>query len=109
MFCQQSKSFTVISLLLAITCFNSAYAAKTQIIDIKAQYLLLDEKKGISKYKGRVLFKKDSLTIKADTVTLYYKNKKLSKALITGSPADVRHKPDNEEPVHSQTGFRRPG
>lgn len=83
---------------------NPVYAAKQkqQIINIKSQYLLLDEKKGISKYKGNVLFTKDTLTIKADTVTLYFKNEKLIKALITGSPADVQHAPDNEPKVHSQ-------
>ena len=78
------------------------HAEKKQVLDIKAQYLLLDEKKGISKYKGNVLFTKGTLVIKADTVTLFYKNKKLTKAFITGSPADLQHQPSNEEKVHSQ-------
>ena len=81
---------------------SSSFAATQQILDIKAQYLLLNEKSGISKYTGNVLLSKDSLIIKADTVTLYYKNKELFKALITGSPADVHHQPDNEGKVHSQ-------
>jgi len=82
---------------------SSIYAAsQTQIIDIKAHSLLLDEKKGISKYEGQVLFTKGTLIIKADTVTLYYDGNTLTKALITGSPADVQHQPDNEAKVHSQ-------
>ncbi len=101
MFCLQNNFFSLFALLIII--FSSpAYAGKQQVIDIKAQYLLLDEGKGISKYKGNVLFTKDTLIIKADTVTLYYKDKKLTKAFITGSPADVQHQPDNEAKVHSQ-------
>lgn len=77
-------------------------ASKQQPIDIKAQYILFDENKGISLYKGKVLFTKGTLTIKADAITLYYKDEELTKALITGSPADVKHRPDNEAKVHSQ-------
>ena len=101
MFCLQNK-FLVLFALLIIISSSPTYAANQQVIDIKAQYLLLDENKGISKYKGKVLFTKDTLIIKADTVTLYYKDNKLTKAFITGSPADVQHQPDNEAKVHSQ-------
>lgn len=73
-----------------------------QIIDIKAQYLLHDEKRGVSQYKGKVIFTKGTLTIKAEVITLHFKEEKLSKAVITGSPADVQHQPENEEKVHSQ-------
>jgi LPS export ABC transporter protein LptC/lipopolysaccharide transport protein LptA len=75
---------------------------KPQMLDIQAQYLLLDEKKGVSIYKGNVIFKKGTLNIKADSITLYFENEKLTKALITGSPADVQHQPDNEAKVHAQ-------
>lgn len=102
MFCLQNKFSCLFTLILIIIYSSPTYAAKQQVIDIKAQYLLLDENKGISKYKGNVLFSKGTLTIKADTVTLYYKNKKLTRAYITGFPADVRHQPDNEAKVHSQ-------
>jgi len=71
-------------------------------IEIKAQYLLIDEANGISKYTGNVLFTKGTLIIKADVVTLYSDGEKLTKAVITGSPADVQHQPVNEEKVHSQ-------
>lgn len=97
----------MIPLILITLSLNIAHAANktkpaTQTIDIKAQYLLLDEKQGISKYKGNVFFKKGTLTIKADSITLYYDGKQISKALIYGSPADVQHYPDNEAKVHSQ-------
>ena len=104
MFCLQNKFLSLFVLLIIIPS-SPTYADKQQVIDIKAQYLLLDENKGISKYKGNVLFTKDTLTIKADTVTLYYKDKILTKAFITGSPADVNHQPDNEAKVHSQANI----
>lgn len=115
MFCLQSKfillrvlhcgllSFiSLLGCIILISFMAPVHAATPQIVDIKANYLLLDENKGISKYKGQVLFTKGTLKIKADTVTLFYDGEKLTKALITGSPADVHHEPDNEDKVHSQ-------
>lgn len=101
MFCLRNKFLILVSVLLLIAGIFPVQAEQ-QTIDIKAQYLLLDEKKGISKYRGNVFFKKGTLSIKADTVTLFYNNKELTKALIVGSPADVLHYPDNEAKVHSQ-------
>ena len=102
----QNKKLTLI-LLLVIFNANSVHATKKskaiqEPIDIKAQYLLLDENKGISKYKGKVLFTQGTLIIKADAITLYHDGEKLIKALIIGSPADIKHQPENEEKVHSQ-------
>ncbi|GMR16530.1 MAG: hypothetical protein BMS9Abin31_0871 [Gammaproteobacteria bacterium] len=109
MFCLQNKIFYLLSLLVLTLTISPVHAAnqkgqklKQQTIDIKAQYLLLDEKKGVSKYKGNVQFTKGTLVIKADSVTLYFKNEKLTKALIKGRPADVQHQPVNEAKVHSQ-------
>ena len=82
--------------------YNWSTKAEKHTINIKANSLLLDEKKGISEYKGNVLFTKGTLVIKANVITLFYKNKKLIKAMITGFPADVKHKPDNEAKMHSQ-------
>lgn len=102
----QTKTFYVFLSLVMVFALPFAHAAKknnkNEIIDIKAQYVLLDEKKGISKYKGNVVFTKNTLIIKADAVTLYFKNEKLNKAVIKGTPADVQHQPENEAKVHSQ-------
>lgn len=106
MFCLQDKiALKLYSLATVLTIAIStgpAFAAKQQTLDIQARYMLLDDNKGISIYKGKVVFKKDTLQIKADTMTLYYNGKKLSKVLIQGSPAEVRHAPDNEAKVHSR-------
>ena len=105
MYCLQNRLFLLLT--FSFIAMSQTYAEKksntTQsTIDIKAQYLLLDEQKGISKYKGNVQFTKDTLIIKADTITLHYDGEKLTKALIIGSPADVQHQPINEAKVHSQ-------
>lgn len=110
MFCLQNRFFnSALIFLLFLIVSNTTVAgtsaskpAKKQVIDIKANYLLLDEAKGISKYQGEVVFTKETLIIQADTVELFYTGEKLSRALITGSPADVQHQPDNEDKVHSQ-------
>jgi len=104
MFCLQNKLLLLLNLLLMTFVINPVQAANVtqETIDITANYLLLDERQGISKYKGSVFFKKGTLSIQADEVTLYYDNGKLTKALITGTPADVLHYPDNEAKVHSQ-------
>ena len=104
MFCLQNKFFFLFALLILTIIIRPAFAANLnqEAIDITAKYLLLDEKNGVSKYKGSVFFKKGTLSIKADTITLYYNGGELTKALIVGSPADVLHYPDNEAKVHSQ-------
>ena len=107
MFYQQNKLMLSCLVLLMLHNISPVHAAnqkktKQNVIEIKAQYLSLDRKKGISKYKGKVLLTKGTLIIKADTVTLYFNGEKLTKALITGSPADVQHQPDNEAKTHSQ-------
>ncbi len=104
MFYLQNKFFFLFGLMILTIIIRPAIAANLnqETIDITAQYLLLDEKNGVSKYKGAVFFKKGTLSIKADTITLYYNSGKLTKALIVGSPADVLHYPDNEPKVHSQ-------
>jgi len=107
MFCQRNNFFLQLIILVFFAGIHHTHAAKQtkteqQTFDITANYLLLDEKKGISKYQGNVYFKKGTLAIKADSVILFYEGNELTKALITGSPADVLHYPDNEARVHSQ-------
>ena len=106
---QRINRLFFVSLIVGMIGSTSIYAAtkknkklEPEPVDIKSNYLLLDEKKGISIYKGNVLLIKGTLIIKADKITLYSDGEKLTKALITGSPADVRHKPENEEKMHSQ-------
>ena len=106
MFLLKNKQLLWLSLLPVIFGIQPSYAEnnirKTEPVDIKSHYLLLDENKGISIYKGDVLLTKGTLVIKADEITLYSDGKELTKALIIGSPADVQHQPENEEKVHSQ-------
>ena len=106
MFHLKNKHFLWFSLFLIILGMHPACAennnTNSEPVDIKAHYLLLDEKNGLSIYKGAVLLSKGSLIIKADEITLYSDGKELTKALIVGSPADVQHQPENEAKVHSQ-------
>ena len=77
------------------------YAAG-QVVEVSSDSLLLEENEGVATYEGNVLFKKDNLVIKADSITVYQEAGKISKAIITGNPAMVNHKPKNEAPADAQ-------
>lgn len=81
---------------------TSSHYSQPEKINIIADYLLFDEIKGLSEYKGNVLFSKETLKIKADSITLNHQNNKVTKGLIQGSPAEILHEPDNEAKVTSQ-------
>jgi len=105
MFLLNNKFLTICTLFILFspgTSYAANIKAAKEPIDIKAEYLLIDENKGVSKYKGNVIFTQGTLIIKADSVILYSKGEKLTKAFITGSPADIQHQPENEPKVHSQ-------
>jgi len=101
-----NNTFLTICTLFILFLPGSSHAENKKTakepIDIKAEYLLIDENKGISKYKGNVIFTQGTLIIKADSVILYSNGEKLTKAFITGSPADIQHQPEGEPKVHSQ-------
>jgi len=105
MFYRKTK-ITLMSLLLLLginsIVFSAQSSSKKQVINIKSDTLLLDEASGLSTYKGDVLFTKEGIVIKADSITLNYEKQELTKAIMKGSPVDVQHQPDNEEKVHSQ-------
>ena len=74
-----------IGYLLFLNVANSA--EKPIPIEISADSLTAQEKKGISVYKGNVVIIQGKLTIRGDKVTIYHPNQKMSKAIIRGAPA----------------------
>ncbi|MFK5913270.1 MAG: lipopolysaccharide transport periplasmic protein LptA [Woeseiaceae bacterium] len=100
---KKNKLLTLLFTLFLTVYTSPSFATQNKdVIDIKSQRLLFDEAKGISQYKGHVVMKKGTLTIKASSITVYYKNKKLSKAIIIGSPANIEQHPDNEKSAYAQ-------
>ncbi len=64
-------------------------------INIKADSVVLDEKKEISHYRGNVELEQGSLVIIADEIVVYLKKGKLDKIIINGKPARFEQQPEN--------------
>lgn len=81
--------------VLAMTLFSQAlFAADTQEkqlpIEVTADQLLAQDKKGQSVYSGRVEIVQGTTTIKGDKVTLEHPERQFNKAIILGKPATFK-------------------
>lgn len=93
-----------LQLLLASCLFISQplclYAANS--LEITADDLLLDNTRQVSRYRGHVVIKHQTMKIQADLVELHHAGQQLSQANIAGRPARVDHQPANEAAVHAE-------
>ncbi|MGD8784946.1 MAG: lipopolysaccharide transport periplasmic protein LptA [Thioalkalispiraceae bacterium] len=81
---------------------NSAWALRSdreQPIDIRADRVEIKEKEQISYYTGNVHLRQGSLDIKADKITVFFKQGKLDKIVIVGDPATFKQKPEDNKAV----------
>ncbi len=69
---------------------SSATADKPVPITIEADYLELDQKKGTSHYRGKVILIRGELQIEADSITLHTTDKQLRRAVAKGSPVHLQ-------------------
>jgi len=78
---------------------------RDQPINIEADKVYIDEKKGVSTYRGNVSLTQGSIHLTADNAAVYNKqDHSLEKVLIVGSPARFRQRPDNgEEDVRAES------
>lgn len=59
-------------------------------IEVTANSLDAQDKKGISIYQGSVVITQGTTTIKGDKVTLHHPQRKISTAIVTGNPATFK-------------------
>ncbi len=71
----------------------------TSAIRIESDTAEMDEKQGVSVYRGRVRITQGSVRIRADKVTVESNDDGVSKIVATGRPAHYQHQPKAEEPV----------
>ncbi len=91
----QTKTIvTFILLLLPLTSFALS-SDRNQPIKIKADSVSLNEKTGISVYKGNVVFTQGSLILKGSKVVIHQPDGKVSKIIVTGKPARFQQQQDN--------------
>ena len=64
---------------------------------IEADTAELDDKKGISIYKGNVKVTQGTLVLTGDTMTVYNNGDDISKVVVNGSPATYKQRPDGKD------------
>ena len=70
---------------------------KDQPISIEADSVDIDDKKGVSIYRGSVKVRQGSIRLEADRVTVYHPGKKADKLVAVGKPVKFRQRPDNSD------------
>ena len=93
--------FLSISCVLLTTTPVWSATADSQII-LEADQLDLDEKNGISTYKGNVKMTRGQLNIQANTVTAYKNATGLQKMQAEGSPAIFTKSSPGQQPTRGQ-------
>lgn len=91
----------LILLLLAfgLSWLEAAHALSTdkhQPIHIEADHADIDERNGVSVFRGNVVLTQGSLRLTADTLTVYKENDDIAKAVAEGKPATYRQRPDGK-------------
>jgi lipopolysaccharide export system protein LptA len=78
---------------------------REQPINIEADHAQLDDKEGVTQYKGKAILTQGTLRIEGDIITFYYdENKELTKAVAVGKLAKYKqiHK-ENDPPVRAKS------
>ncbi len=91
----RSRELLALLLCLAPALATALSSDRQQPIHIKADRVTLDERKGVSHYQGNVRLTQGTLTILADTMTVYQVNRQLDHVVIQGNPAHYTQRPDN--------------
>lgn len=95
----------IIGLLLLIPSLSWALPSDSEKpINIEADHAQLDDKLGITQYKGRAILTQGTLRIEGDIITFYYdQNKQLQKAVAQGKLATYKQiQKQGEEPVRAR-------
>jgi len=71
---------------------------RDQPVNLEADSADIDDKQGVSVYRGNVILSQGSMVLKSDILTLYHNKKRdLTKAVATGSPAKFKQRPDGKD------------
>ncbi|OGT35396.1 MAG: lipopolysaccharide transport periplasmic protein LptA [Gammaproteobacteria bacterium RBG_16_51_14] len=97
---QKNRSRLVLTAVFLLA-FDNAIALSTdkdKDIEIEANNAELDDKKGITIYRGNVVVTQGSIRITGDIMTVTYKqDKELDTVIVEGQPAHYRQLPDNKD------------
>ena len=93
---RQTNLWAVLFLLLLPFTVMALSTDKQQPINIEADWVDINKKKGTSVYKGKVIITQGSIRIDSDIATVYRNEKGVEKIIATGKPAKFKQRPDNE-------------
>lgn len=75
---------------------------REQPVNISADRMRADERRGVSHYMGDVFLKQGSLEIRSDELTVHLEDGEVRQIIVIGQPAKLQQKPDDREMVYSE-------
>ena len=91
------NSSVLLAGLLFVTAAGALSTDRDQAIEVTADFVEIDDKIGVAIYRGNVIVIQGSTHFTGHTLTLKYTpDQELKEALLVGSPATYRQRPDNE-------------
>lgn len=97
-----------LAFLASLACASSFGWAlpsdRSQPIRISSDTAELDEKQGVSVYRGRVRITQGSMLIRGDKVTVEADDDGIRKMIAVGQPARYEHKPKADQPLVKAQG-----
>lgn len=83
--------------LIAVPTSSLVAAQAQQPIYIESRSLLIDEKQGLSHYRGKVRFTQGSLVIHASEIKVFSRKGLLEKVLIQGNPSHLQQQAEGQQ------------
>lgn len=89
---------TLTLLLLILSSFASAIDVdRSQAIEIESDSAVIDDSQGLSTYRGNVIISQGSTELRADSITVFANDRRLSQIVATGSPASFKQQDPGTE------------
>ena len=92
-------------LMLAPVATFGLESDRSQPIQIEADRATLSEQGAKSIYEGNVQLRQGTLWLKGNRMTVYLVNNQVDRIILTGGPATLQQRPDNNEAIqHAEAG-----
>jgi lipopolysaccharide export system protein LptA len=95
--CRVCKILQLASLLGLLVTGNVVAAQAQQPIYIESHSLAIDEKQGLSHYRGKVKFTQGNLVIRASEIKVFTRHGLLEKVEIKGNPSQLHQQPEGQQ------------
>lgn len=91
------RSFIFLLMLISFSPVWALSSDRQQPIAIEADQVDIDERAGISTYRGNVRLTQGSLRMQAEQVVVHSRERAVQKVIATGQPATFSQRPDNAD------------